>query len=396
MVVNGAFALERRSCYLPFVEDDMTLSRRRFLARSAAAAAAAPLVHHLRGSTCDANETAIDFGMGFPHDAIRLNRNENPLGPSEQAIAAALEGVPKSHRYADSILLRSMLAEHHGIDEDWILVGTGSGELLKLAPLVFARNGGNVVSPLETFRTTPSFAEKIGADIRWRKLGPDARYDLDGLMGAVDGDTKIFYLVQPNNPTGTSVTGEELRRIADGLPQGVLFLIDEAYIHFMEQGASGLDLLKEGRKNVLVTRTFSKAYALAGLRIGYGLGHPDIMREIARFGCGPTSTNMAGFGAAVASLADEGHVEKSRTYIQKTRAFYEEAFRRMGLSTIAGAPPFMLIEIGERAGPIRDELAKQKIFVRYGDEWDLPRHIRVSYGLEEENQAFVEALEKII
>ena len=276
------------------------------------------------------------------------------------------------------------------------LVGTGSGELLKLAPLVYARNGGNVVSPLETFRTTPSFAEKLGTEIRWTTLRDDASYDVDAMLSAVDGNTKIFYIVQPNNPTGTSVTDDELHKIADWLPPNVVFVIDEAYIHFMEDGATGIDLLKEGRKNVLVTRTFSKAYALAGLRIGYGLGHPDIMKQIAKFGCGPTSTNMAGFGAAAASLEDNAHVRKSRDYIRKTRATYESAFHKMGLQTISGAPPFILVEVGDKASEIRDALMKQKIFVRDGAEWDLPKHLRISYGLEEENQAFIEALAKLL
>lgn len=371
-------------------------SRRRFLTRSAAVAATIPFLQALDVDTCEGSESTIDFTMGFPADATRLNRNENPLGPSQLAIDAATEGVPKSNRYADSILLKTVLSRHHDIDEDWILVGTGSGELLKLAPLVYARNGGNVVSTLETFRTTPSFAEKLGAEVRWKKLRDDASYDLDAMLAAVDSSTKIFYIVQPNNPTGTSLSSDDLRKIADALPEEVLFVIDEAYIHFMDNGATGIDLLKEGRKNVLVTRTLSKAYALAGLRIGYGLGHPDIMKQIARFGCGPTSTNMAGFGAAVASLEDGAHVKKSRDYVARTRAIYEGEFRKMGLPTIVGAPPFILVELGARAKAIREALVKQKIYVRHGGEWDLPNHLRISYGLEHENQVFFKALSEQI
>lgn len=374
----------------------MTVSRRRFLRRSAALAASVPFLQQLDIDTCEGSSDSIDFNMGFPADAIRLNRNENPLGPSTRAIEAAIEGVPKSHRYADSILLKTLLSQKHGIDEDWILVGAGSGELLKLAPLVVAREGGNVVSSLQTFRTTPSFAEKLGAEIRWKRLRKDASYDLDAMLEAVDGDTKIFYIVQPNNPTGTSLTRGELRTLADALPSDVLFVIDEAYIQFMEDGASGIELLHEGYTNVLVTRTFSKAYALAGLRIGYGLGHPDIMRQIARFGCGPTSMNMAGFGAAVAALEDETHIRRSRKYVTQTRAVYEKEFQKMALPTIAGAPPFMLVELGEHAKSIREALVQRKIFVRHGGEWDYPDHVRISYGLEEENQALLEALRKLV
>lgn len=372
----------------------MVLSRRRFLGRTALATASLAV---WRGAgavdTCEgAAAPDIDFNMGFPPDAIRLNRNENPLGPSPRAVAAAMEGVPLSARYADSILLRSLLARHHDLDEDWILVGTGSGELLKLAPLVYAREGGNLVSTLETYRSTPSFAEKLGARVKWVKLSADAAYDIDGLLSAVDGETKILYTVHPNNPTGTAFRYDDLKQIADALPREILFLIDEAYIHFLPDGKTGVDLLKEGYRNVLVTRTFSKAHALAGLRIGYGLGHPDIMSEIAKFGCGPTSTNMAGFGAAVASLEDDGHIMKSRAYGQRVRMSFEAAFGKMGLRTIAGAPLFMMVEVGPRATAVRDALIEKKIYVRDGAEWDMPGFLRVSYGREEENQAFLKEL----
>ncbi len=375
----------------------MSISRRSFLQRSAVAAATVPFLQQLDIDTCEATtDKSIDFSMGFPPDAIRLNRNENPLGPSPTAVEAAIEGVRKSNRYADSILLRPMLAAHHDMDKDWVLVGTGSGELLKLAPLVYLRDGGNVVSTLETFRTTPSFAEKLGADVHWVRLREDGSYDIDRLLKAVDKNTKIFYLVQPNNPTGSVLDYAGLTKIADALPTDVIFLIDEAYIHFLPDGKTGIDLLKAGYTNLLVTRTFSKAYALAGLRVGYGLGHPDIMKKIAAFGCGPTSTNMAGYGAAVASLEDDAHVERSRKYVQKARAFFENQFRQMGLGYISGAPTFILVDIGDKANDVREALVRRKIYVRKGEEWDLPRHLRVSYGLDEEHRAFFAALKELL
>jgi histidinol-phosphate aminotransferase len=289
-----------------------------------------------------------------------------------------------------------MLADHLSIDEDWVLVGTGSGEILKLAPLVCVRNGGNVVSTLESYRSTPDFATALGADIKWVRLHEDGSYDVEGLLNAVDSNTKLFYLVQPNNPTGTLLDYSGLVRIADALPRDVLFLIDEAYIHFCPEGRTGLDLLKAGYENVLVTRTFSKAYALAGLRCGYGMGHPNIMRKLAAFGCGPTSTNMAGYGAAAASLQDDTHVLRSREYVQRSRAYFEDQFRQMGLNYLSGPPTFILVEVGERAGAIRQALLDRKIYVRSGDEWELPRHLRISYGLEEEHQAFFAALKDLL
>ncbi len=376
----------------------MTLSRREFLTRSTLSAASAPILLGLNIDYCEAAPgSAIDWSMGFPSDAVLLNRNENPIGPSPLAIEAAQKGIPKSFRYADPNHIRSLLAEHHGIAKDYILVGTGSGELLKLAPLAFARDG-NVVATLESYRQTPSFAEKLGSTVKWVKLLKDHNYayDIKGLINAVDAATRLLFVVTPNNPTGTILSYDDLRTIADALPKQVLFVIDEAYVHFQPEGKTGIDLVKDGHNNVLVTRTFSKAYALAGLRCGYGVGHPDIMKKIANFGCGPTSTNMAGFGAAIASLKDHAHLERSRKFVSESRGYYEKKFGGLGIPYVSGPPIFILAEFGNRTTAIRDELRKKHIFVRDGVEWGLPNHIRISYGLEAQNQAFFRELTKIL
>ena len=376
----------------------MTLSRRKFLTRSTLSAVSAPIMLGLNIDYCEAaSDSAIDWSMGFPGDAVLLNRNENPIGPSPLAIEAAQRGVSKSFRYADPNHIRSLLAEHHGIDKDYILVGTGSGELLKLAPLAFARDG-NVVATLESYRQTPSFAEKLGSPVKWVKLLKDDNYayDIKGLINAVDADTRLLFAVTPNNPTGTIMSYDDLRAIADALPEQVLFVIDEAYVHFQPEGKTGIDLVKDGHNKVLVTRTFSKAYALAGLRCGYGVGHPDIMKKIANFGCGPTSTNMAGFGAAIASLKDHAHVERSQKFVSESRGYYEKNFGGLGIPYVSGPPIFILAEFGNRTTAIRDELRKKHIFVRDGVEWGLPNHMRISYGLEAQNQAFFRELKKIL
>ena len=376
----------------------MALSRREFLTHSSMSAASVPLLLGLDIDYCDASPTStIDWSMGFPDDAVLLNRNENPIGPSPFAIEAANYGVQRSFRYADPDRIRSLLAEHHDIDKEYLLVGTGSGELLKLAPLAYAREG-NVVSTLESYRQTPRFAERLGSQVKWVHLLKDNNYayDINGLLSAVDADTKLLFTVTPNNPTGTTLSYDDMQKLADGLPQHVLLVIDEAYVHFQTDGKTGIDLVKEGYRNVLTTRTFSKAYALAGLRCGYGVGHPDIMDKIAEFGCGPTSTNMAGFGAAVASLKDQAHLERSRNFVTEARTFYEKNFRELGISYVSGPPIFILAELGKRTTAIRDELRKKKIFVRDGVEWALPDHMRISYGHEKENQAFFRELKKLI
>ena len=376
----------------------MSLSRRQFLSTSTMSAISVPLLVGLDTNTCDAaSMSSIDWSMGFPADAVLLNRNENPIGPSPLAVEAAKDGIARSFRYADASTIRQLLAEHHDLDKDSILVGTGSGELLKLAPLVFAR-GGNVVATLESYRQTPSFSEKLGSPVKWVKLLKDKHYayDIKGLLAAVDADTRLLFAVTPNNPTGTTLSYDDLKTIADALPLHVLFVIDEAYVHFQGEGKTGIDLVKEGYSNVLVTRTFSKAYALAGLRCGYGVGHPDIMKKISNFGCGPTSTNMAGFGAAIASLSDHAHLQKSRKFVSDSRAYYEKNFRALGIDYVSGPPIFILAEFGKRTTAIRDALREKKVFVRDGVEWGLPNHIRISYGFEEENKIFFNEIKKLI
>ena len=376
----------------------MALSRRGFLTHSTISAASVPFLLGLDIDYCDAAPSStIDWSMGFPDNAVLLNRNENPIGPSPLAIEAANKGIQRSFRYADPNYIRTLLAEHHDIDKDYLLVGTGSGELLKLAPLAFAREG-NVVSTLESYRQTPRFAERLGSEVKWVNLLKDNNYayDINGLLSAVDANTKLLFTVTPNNPTGTTLSYNELQKLVGGLPKHVLLVIDEAYVHFQAGGKTGIDLVKEGYGNVLVTRTFSKAYALAGLRCGYGIGHPDIMKKIAEFGCGPTSTNMAGFGAAIASLKDQAHLERSRKFVTEARTFYEKNFRELGISYVSGPPIFIMAELGKRTTAIRDELRKKKIFVRDGVEWALPDHIRISYGYEKENQAFFRELKHLI
>jgi len=377
----------------------MTISRRQLLGRFALTTAAVPLLLHLDTEYAEAAApNTVDWSMGFPPGAVLLNRNENPLGPSPKALECAREGIPLSFRYADPDLIRSRLAQLHGIDKDWILVGTGSGELLSLAPLVFAREG-NVVCPLEAFRSLANDAEKLGTPVKWVKLDAERNYayDVDGLLAAIDRDTRILFLVTPNNPTGTTLSLDELQRIADTVPPEVLVIIDEAYVQFQPDGPTGIDLLKTGKyRNVLVTRTFSKAYGLAGLRIGYGIGHPDIMTKIARFGCGPTSTNTAGFGAAIGAIEDQAHVQRSRAFVQSTRAYYEQECKNLGVRFVSGHGIFILVELGDRASAISAELQKRNIFVRTGDEWALPQYLRVSYGLEEQNRAFFAALRELL
>jgi histidinol-phosphate aminotransferase len=377
----------------------MNHSRRRFLRNSALTATAVPFALSAGADYCEAATTSkVDLSMGFPDDAIRLCWNENTLGPSPKAIEGAMQAVPLSHRYALGDELVPHVAEYLGIDKDWILMGTGSSEVLRLAPIAYARHGGNVVGALETWGGLLVVAKNLGVDVRRIPLKQNEgyAYDIDGMLDAVDSETRLFVLVTPNNPTGATLSYEEIKHIADSLPKDVLFVLDQAYVDYQDDRRSGAELVKEGYANVLVTQTFSKSFGLAGLRCGYGLAHPDILKTIRKFGSGPGSISIVAFGAVLGSLADPEHATRSREYVRETRRYYENELADLGLNYVSGPPPFILIELGDQSKAVFEELERRHIFITHGNSWHLPNHIRVSYGTEDENQAFFSAMKAIL
>jgi histidinol-phosphate aminotransferase len=252
---------------------------------------------------------------------------------------------------------------------------------------------------LETWAGGLQVAEQMGIAVKKIKLleDQDFAYDIDGLLSAVDSNTQLFIVVTPNNPTGTSLSYDQLRAIADALPKRVLFVIDEAYADYLPDGwGTGIDLIKAGYENVLVTRTFSKAHGMAGLRSGYGIGHPGILKTITKFGCGPESTNIVAFGAVQGALSDIEHARRTRAYVQETRGIYQQQCKRLGLKTVSGPSPFMLIKTGEKTDNIHQALKSRKIIVGNGKTWNVPNYLRLSYGRENENQAFFTELEKLL
>ncbi len=372
----------------------MGLSRRRFLGGSVAASILPFLPacrHRAPASPRAAGPSGVDFLYGHSPDAVRLNKNENPFGPSPKALQAVAEGLDQACRYVNTKQLRAALADLHGVGEENVILGTGSGDVLRTLPIALMRDGGNVVTAREAYSATPRMAEKLGAEARWIPLGPDWSYDLQAMLDAVDGETRIFYLVNPNNPTGTTLEAGAVEAIADALPPEVLLLIDEAYVHFLPDASrTGVDLFREGRENVFVTRTFSKAYGLAGLRIGYGVGSASIVEKASGFLT--TSLNTAGFGGAIAALSDHAHVERFVKHAGTCRAFYEKELSALGLSVVSGSAPLIMAEVGENASLVVDAMEQEGVFVRKGESWNMPRHIRISFGLEEHNRRVIGSL----
>jgi histidinol-phosphate aminotransferase len=375
-------------------KENKGVTRRNFFGATLGSIAATPLFFQT------VRETLAAPSMNTTEDhTVRLNMNENPFGPSPRAMLAAEKNLGRSNLYLDATIekLYSTLMQHKGITKDTIILGTGSWEILRIALLAWFENGGNVVSTRQTFKLLLDHAKHLGLILKKvdHAIDPQGhwQYNIEGLLEAVDSQTRLLYLVNPNNPTGAWLDYQQLKYIADSLPPAVLFLIDEAYIHFLENvQKNGIDLIKEGYKNVLVTRTFSKVYGIAGLRVGYGVSHADVIKRLQEFTIDFLSINTSGYHGAIAALKDTMFVSKSIRQAQKTLSFYKEGLPVLGLPYIIGAGPFVMVDVKTDADIIVEKMAKENILVMGGKDWGMPTYIRISYGTDTDNQRAINAL----
>lgn len=245
------------------------LSRRGFLLNMMVNATALSLANCSRMRPSYGSSSRTDVEWNYPQEAIRLNANENPLGPSSKAIKAMERALVHAHRYTHANPLRKALASYHEVSDDMILVGCGSTEILRIAPWAFLRNGSELVSAFQTYQVLIRECRKIGVTVNAIHLNEGFSFDLDSMRKAVTSDTKMIYLVNPNNPTGTCLGFEEVEAFCASLPGETMVLLDEAYSHFLndKNGRDGTTLIKSGY-NLIVTRTFSKVHGMAGMRLG--------------------------------------------------------------------------------------------------------------------------------
>jgi histidinol-phosphate aminotransferase len=334
---------------------------------------------------------------------VRLDMNENPFGASPKALEAAWNNLSSSSFYVDEVIggLYDALMRHNGIPVDSILLGTGSWEVLCIALLDRFQNDGNVVSTWPTFNIPLTFAKHLGYRIKSVDHSIDSgghwHYDVEGLLQAVDSRTRLLYLVNPNNPTGACLDYQQLSYVADALPPEVLLVVDEAYVQFLpDSPKNGIDLVREGRKNVLATRTFSKVYGLAGMRVGYGVAHPDLIRRYRGFAKDFLSMNTSGFVGAIAALQDTAFVSKCVTQALKTLPFFKKQLSGLGLSHVIGKGPFVMVDVEMDADRIVEKMAEKNVLVAPGREWKMPTYIRISYGTENDNLRVMDVLRQTV
>jgi len=336
----------------------------------------------------------------------RLASNENPFGPSPKAVAAMQAVLADGHRYPDpaSTALREALAAHHGLDPARVICGTGSDELLHMAASAFAGPGDEIIHVRHGFAVYELAARRVGADV---VVAADRDYvaDVDAILACVSARTRVVYLANPNNPTGTIISASEVRRLHAGLPGDVLFVLDCAYAEFAEgEYEDGLGLADRAG-NVFVTRTFSKIYGLAAQRIGWGYASEGVIAALHRVRA-PFNVPTTGQAAAVAAVGDQAFVAGVRAHTLEWRAWLAAEIGAMnraanaGIRILPAAANFLLLECAEdgpfSAAALNEGLLAAGVIVRYLAVQNMPRCLRISIGTEAEMRACAAALRVLL
>jgi histidinol-phosphate aminotransferase len=338
-------------------------------------------------------EVERDFGL---RHVIKLNQNENPLGPSPHAVAAAMQAMTQVHTYPEgtSHLLRERLAAQWDLPADWFVVGNGSDEIFRLLAEVYLEPGDKVVVPTPSFSYYPIVAQLMGAEPIAVPL-LDATMDLQAMAAvAARVGAKMIFLCRPNNPTGAVFAEEALRALLPHISPDTLVIIDEAYREF-DQSSFDSRALPLIYPNVVVTRTFSKIYGMAGFRLGYGVMNPAIASTLLT-SRDPFSVNNLAVAAGLAALDDQAHVEQTRALTFAGRDYLYQLFDRLGLSYVRSEANFVLFDVKRPATVVFDALLLQGVLVRPCASFGLPTWIRVTVGTIAENERFAAALEVVL
>ncbi len=337
-------------------------------------------------------------------ETLKLASNENPLGPSPLGLAAAREAIAGVHLYPDDngFRLKGKLAGRLGVAPEQIILGAGSSDVIDMVARTFLAPGRNAVFSRYAFAMYPIYTTAAGAECREAPcLPPDHPrmpfgHDLEAMAAQVDDDTRVVFIANPNNPTGTWLKRDELHRFLSGLPGHLVVVLDEAYTEYVEapEFPDGIQWLKEF-PNLIVTRTFSKIYGLAGLRVGYGVASPELISTIGRVRH-PFNVSVPALAAAEVALDDAGFLERSRRTNREGLAQLASAFDGMGLAHIPSVGNFVTFELPVDAAPVYDALLRKGVIVRPVANYGMPRHLRVTVGTREENDRFLQALREVL
>ncbi|EYS88513.1 aspartate aminotransferase [Cupriavidus sp. SK-4] len=345
------------------------------------------------------SEVAREFGLDEA-GIVKLASNENPLGMPESARRAVADAVAELGRYPDSngFALKGALSARFGVPADWLTLGNGSNDILELAAHALVEPGQSIVYAEYSFAVYALATQEIGA----RAIEVPARdygHDLEAMAAAIAPDTRLVFIANPNNPTGTFVPAAQIEAFLQRVPANVVVVLDEAYNEYLDADQQ-YDSLAWVRRypNLMVSRTFSKAYGLAGLRIGYAVAQPELSDLLNRIRQ-PFNVNSVAQAAAIAALGDADFLRRSAELNRAGKRQLTDAFNRLGLEYVPSSGNFVMVRVGDDDGAgarVNLALLKQGVIVRPVGNYNLPRWLRVTIGLAGENAAFIAALERAL
>ena len=340
-------------------------------------------------------EVENDFGFGR---VIKLASNENPLGPSRKALRAMRKALKRAHLYPDgsSRELKERLAHEFDLPPSQFVIGNGSNEIIELIARGFLEKGDKVISSETSFLVYPLIAQTCGAEYVSVPM-KDFRFDLKGILGRIDERTRIIFIANPNNPTGTYVSREEVEDFLSKVPKDVIVVFDEAYIDFVEAKDFPYLLfqVKANKPNIILLRTFSKSYGLAGLRIGYGLASREMVQYLEKVRQ-PFNVNRIAQAGALAALDDRLFLWRSKRLVCRGRQYVYRKLNKLGLSFVASEANFVLIDVKRDAKKVFEAMLKHGVIVRAMTAYGLPQHIRVTIGTRFDLMRFIHVLKLVL
>lgn len=326
------------------------------------------------------------------HEIIKLASNENPLGPSPLALAAMQKVLANLNLYPDgnAFYLKQKLAEKLGVAPANLVLGNGSNEIIEFVGHTYFAPGVDVMVSQFCFAIYPLVTKLFGANLI-TVPAKNHGHDLPAMLKAITPQTRVVFVANPNNPTGTLVPREEVIQFVNAIPENVLLVMDEAYIEFLDEPLDLASLVRLGvRPNLLLMRTFSKIFGLAGLRLGYGIGHPELIVALEKIRQ-PFNINSIAQAGALAALGDDEHIRKTRQNNFSGLEFFQRTFRDMKLEYVQSAANFILVRVGE-GQRVFEAMQKQGVIVRPMGGYQLGEWIRISVGTPKENERCLGAL----
>jgi len=330
-------------------------------------------------------------------DVIKLASNENPLGPSPKALDAMKSALDNIALYPEGSCfdLRQALAKHLGVDPDMLIFGAGADEVIHYLGVALLDNDDEIIQADPSFVQYKAASTLMNCKAHMVPL-KDWTHDLKAMLAKVNEHTKMLFITNPNNPTGTIVTADQIEAVFDSLPERCILVLDEAYYEYADDPnyTRSIEWIKQG-KNVLAMRTFSKIYALAGLRIGYGIA-PKYLIDLLERVRAPFNVNSIAQIGAIASLNDPGQVTRSREQNRRSKEYFYKELDAMGVPYTPTQANFLWIDVQRDCKKVFQDLMKRGVIVRTGDIFGCPTHIRVTTGTDEQNERFIKALREVL